>query len=171
MGETGGTAGNAAEGRPIRVLVAAETQGAREALRATVAAAPRVSDVLEAASGEEVISVVGDPDAAPDVVVLDAALGREEDEVVGEFPRELKETPGVRNGVTPAVVLALADDPGVDAGTLHAISRADGYVDMRRPDAPEKLRQAVRLAAAGTRARFEYGGADASGADPGPEGR
>lgn len=98
-------------------------------------------------SGAEAVRVSGSLPAGA-VLVLDASLSRPEDESPVQLWRDLTEPPEA-----PPLVL-YADDALIDPATDHAFARATGYVGAWRPDAAEKLVEAVGLAAAGVRSRF-----------------
>ncbi len=91
----------------------------------------------------------------PELVVLDIVLKPESGYAV-EACRDLKGLPEA-----PLVVLfgdefeGTPEDPEEAARTHYALSGADGCVDSSRPDALEKLVEAIARVLAGVRIRFE----------------
>jgi DNA-binding NarL/FixJ family response regulator len=119
----------------MRVLVVDDHPIVRAGLRRLLAAEPG-TEITEAASGQEAVSVFRD--TRPDIVLLDLNLpGISGMEVLG---RLLIEDPKAR-----VLVISLYDNPIYVARILEAGAR--GYISKNTP--PEQILEAVRRVAAG----------------------
>lgn len=101
----------------------------------------------EASSGEEALRLCGS--LGPDLVILEASLC-----LSGESPIELCRD---IKSLTPAPIIVLyGNDPQGGSADLHrAFSGAEAFVDTRRPDAFNRLTEAVSQALSGAKVCYE----------------
>lgn len=130
------------ERRSVRVVVGDEDPQRRALVRSwldTRAHKANGTDEIfvvgDAGSGEEAFALC--VELAPQVVVLEVTLKREEDEFAAELGRDLADLLWA-----PRLVLYAHT---FDASPYYQIifAQAAGFVDLSRPDAPERLRELV----------------------------
>ena len=123
----------------IRVLVIDDHQTMRKILRQLLGIVG-IDDVIEASHGEEVLTLVSNPQVGdPDVIICDLHMDRMDGM---EFCNKMRRTDGLRERAIPILMLT-----GDEDDMLHEVSRQVGAVKvLTKPIGADDLLAEIRAA-------------------------